>query len=356
MQKIYHELNNYLHAICEYLKKENSFLLDQIETISRLNIAFLRRINDYPLDNKTVQNNSTDDEICFLAREIMGKIDHRYPALFDYIISKGELDLNYEGDYPSSCVVTDWSGKDAKQRIYIKREFNYSDVRILVHGLIHYINGMYYSKNRHCLTEFLSIYFELYAINYLLKKGMDENEIDYLHRLKQSKKKATIFYQYDTVLLAFIKFGNLNDHTFSLLHEIFPNMKKETFEKKCKSLHANLKREKEFYQEKIDKDPESLGYALSKDFIVEDYTYITGTLLAIYAHKFASFTDIVYLNNHLSEYEDKTISEILMSVGINLKEKEFRKKVLIALDEYLENPRLIDKKKEDNERKHTLTK
>ena len=61
-----------------------------------------------------------------------------------------------------------------KQIININREFNYNDVRLLVHEFIHYTNGKHISPNRHYFTEFLSIYFEFYTIDYLLKKGINK--------------------------------------------------------------------------------------------------------------------------------------------------------------------------------------
>lgn len=176
MKDIYKKLNYYLNEICIYLEKENLFLLDNIYSISILNDNFLRKIANYSLDNETILNNLTFEDVYFLAREIIEHIDRSYLQDFDNLIESGELDFSYQKDYEvSECISMYKKGNCVKQLININREFNYNDVRVLVHEFIHYTNGKKYSMNRNYLTEFLSIYFEFYAIDYLLKKGINVN-------------------------------------------------------------------------------------------------------------------------------------------------------------------------------------
>lgn len=277
----------------------------------------------------------TFEDVFLLAREIIESIDKGYLESFDNLIPSGELDFSYEDNYKDSQCISMFEKNQVRRIININRQFNYDDVWILVHEFIHYTNGKEDYTIRHYLTEFLSIYFEFYAIDYLFKKDIDKDEIDYFFRIKSIKGHSVSFRQYDIVLLAFVKFGNLDDNTLPLLQKYFLNIEKETFEENCSNLCQNLCKIEEKYKAKIDEDPSMLGCLLSEEFITQNYRYVLGTFLAIYAYKYANFDDIVYLNNHIGDYEDKSIYEICLSIGIDLKDKDFQRKLFSAIDEYI---------------------
>lgn len=336
MEEIYNKLNLYLNDICNYLEKEDSFLLENILEISQLNDSFLHYIDQYSLNNKTVENKLTFEDVFLLAREVIENIDKSYLECFDNLIQSGELDFSFENKYDDSqCLNMYENGQAIKQIININRQFNYNDVVTLIHEFIHYTNGKKYSINRHYLTEFLSIYFEFYTIDYLLKKGINKEEIDYLDRIKITKQHSYILNKYEIVLLAYIKFGNLDDNTASLLKKYILNIKKEDFEKECSMLYKHLCIIEKNHKYEINKKPKMLGNLLSKDFIVHNYRYILGTFLAIYARKYANFFDIVYLNNHINEYNNKNVYDICLSIGIDLNDKYYEEKLFSAIDEYI---------------------
>lgn len=333
MQEIYDKLNYYLNEICNYLEENDSFLLENIEQIARLNDVFLNFIEKYSLEAKTVENHLTSLEVYSLAREIIEKIDENYLLEFDQLISSGELDFSYAKEYNGSQCLRISINNQVKQLININREFNYNDVVVLVHEFIHYTNGNKRSKNEYYLGEFLSIYFEMYALFDLLNQGINKEEIDYFYRIKSAKRHANGLYHYEVILLAYLKFGNLSDNTVTLLQKYFCSMKKEDFEKECKELYQILTRE----EEKIKENPKAFGYILSDVFINSDYRYLLGTLLAIYALKESNFSDIVYLNHHIHEYEQKTISDICLSIGIDLFDQNFLPKLFVSIDECIKD-------------------
>ena len=335
MKEIYDKLNYYLNEICKHLEKENAFLLENIYAISRLNDEVLKHIEDYRLDNKTKQNKLTFEDVFLLARKIIASIDKSYLESFDNLIKSGELDFSFESAYEDSQCISMHRKNQVKQIININREFNYNDVRLLVHEFIHYTNGKHISPNRHYFTEFLSIYFEFYAIDYLLKKGINKDEIDYFYRIKNVKRHSTIFFQYEIPLLAFIKFGNLDENTVPLLQQYVLNIKPEEFMNECSLLYKNLSFIEQDNKEKI-KD-KSLGCVLSEEFITQNYRYILGTILAIYARKYANFDDIVHLNNHIGEYDNKSVYDICLAIGVDLNDDDFLQKTFQALDEYINN-------------------
>lgn len=99
----------------------------------------------------------------------------------------------------------------------------------------------------------------------------------------------------------------------------------------CKNLSLVEQNNREKIKDK------SLGCVLSEEFITQNYRYILGTILAIYARKYANFDDIVHLNNHIGEYDNKSVYDICLSIGIDIKDDQFLQKTFQALDEYVDS-------------------
>ena len=178
-----------------------------------------------------------------------------------------------------------------------------------------------------------------------MKKGINSNEISYNHRLNITKDSAYNFMQYDIVLLSFIKFGPINKDTYSLFYKYILQMPKDVFEKECRRNYQAFNKIYEENKEEIVKNPLSTGYILSSQFIVDNYRYVLGTILAMYARKNAKFSDVVNLNNHINEYENQLVSDVCLSIGININEQQFLNKCFKAIKEDIENnQKLINKK------------
>ena len=111
----------------------------------------------------------------------------------------------------------------------------------------------------------------------------------------------------------------------------------------CQLFYKNLNIIIDNNQDLLDINPNLLGYVLCREFISYNYRYVLGTILAIYAHKYCDFNDIVNLNNSIGN-TNKNVSEILLSIGIDINSKDFLNNVLEALDDYL-NKKIIGKSK-----------
>lgn len=337
MDKIYAGLNRYFNEICKFLEREDSLLLEHIKAICMLNDTFLDTINKYNLgDNKQEKNTMSFEDVYMLAREIIEAIDPAYLEDYDKLFTTGELDFSYEASYEDSHCRTTYHGKVAKrQLININRDFTFDDVRKLVHEFIHYTNGKRYSKNRHYLTEFMSIYFELFAIDYLLDKGANKNELDCFFRIKNESVRAGQFSYYEIPLLAYAKFGSLDKYTVPMLQKFVLGIKKDDFDQECTTAYEKLREIEENKKSAIEDDPDMLGQILAQEFIAQDYRYILGTILAIYAHEHSEFDDIVWLNNHLSEFDEERLSDILFFVGIDIESENFLEDVKDSIDSYV---------------------
>lgn len=335
MEEVYSTLNNYLNDICNYMQETNPFFLKNILKIIMLNDSFYDFIDTYNLNKNVIKNHLTYYEVFMLGREIIEKIDKNYLDIYDNLIQSGELDFGYEGEYDVSVCHTEINDKGAKHLIDIAREFNYNDVISLVHEFIHYINGKTLSLNRNYLTEFLSIYFELFANDYLLKKGINSEEIGSFDRLVFAKRNSNSLFKYEMVFLAYLKFGNIDENSIDWVRKYFPNLKEDVFNRECTRLCEILSKIEKDNKEIIKKNPKIRGEILSKEFIAHDYRYLLGTLCAVYAKRYCDFDKIVYLNNHIDEYNHLSVYEILLGVQIDVNAKDFVEKLFKSIDEYI---------------------
>lgn len=336
----YKKLNNYLNNAFMYLEKKDFFLLENIYSICKLNSEFNKFIKKYELDDKQVENNLSFNEVYLLGREIIESINKNYLNDYDKLIETGILDFSYSNEYFDSH----YANINGQDIINVNRRFNYSDVRILIHEFIHYTNSSKREKmsiNQYLLTEFLSIYFEIYTIEFLINnKHISKKEIDYYDRLINIKEKSNCFTYYELILLAYENFGNIDKNSVNLLNDNFLNIEERQFNKECLNVLNNLERmEKNYkneikFQEKFDLEELTSKQCLQ---ISSDYRYILGTLCAFYANKYSKIEDIVYLNDHINDpkYAYMSIYEILLSIGIDLNDEKFNEKLFNIIDEYI---------------------
>ena len=337
MDEVYTKLNYYLNEMCNYLKGKDFFFLDNINNIALLNDKLNNLIYEYNLDYEVKKNNLTFLDVYNLAREIIASIDETYLPIYDKLITSGELDFGYEGEYDISCFQTKITENNTQKLINIARKFSYQDVVTLVHEFIHYISYQENNIIEYYLCEFLAIYFETYAVNYLIKKGFPKEEIDYLKRFKILKRDSDRIYRYEVIFLVYTTFGNLSDTSYTLLKQFYMNMSKDYFEKECKNFYKILEVIKEKHKDELQDNPKLLGEILSEEFIAADYRYVLGTILAIYVLEYGNMKDMVYLNNNLDKYQDKSLMEVCASLGVDLDDPEFNNKALNALNNYLQS-------------------
>ena len=335
-EEMYKQLNFYLNGVFKELEKDDSFFINNILQISIIGNKLLTLIEDYDLKKSEIKANLTYNDVYLLAREIIEKIDKNYLKYYDKLIESGEIDFNYEGDYAdSACIHCFTTGQNF---ININMEFNYLDVATLVHEFMHYTNVLtkLYSINRHIITEAISIYFEEFAKIYLLKKGIDKSELWFSERLYYTSNTIKNFDNYNIILLAYSKFGNINKNTYKMLNQFFLHIPEEEFEKMCinelkllekKSKEIEFKIKMEYG--KIPNDYEQKLFCKLIRLINVDYKYIFGTMVAYNALEKSSLEQMVYLNNNINEI-NLGIGKLLESINVKLEELDFNyiKKVL----------------------------
>lgn len=335
-QEEYKELNKYLNETFSYLEKNDTFYTSNIVNIWLLNKKYYSFMKDFALEDDSFENKLTYEDIYLLAREVIESINPKYLNDFDKLIQTGELDFRYNKEFDCSEFFIDENGHN---NINIDREFNYTDVVKLVHEFIHYVSGKNgnISMNRFLLSEFFSIYFETYTKDYLIKKGIPKDEIDYKERLRLLYNDTSDFMKIGLPYVAYSNFGDINDTSYELMKNyITKNITRQTFNEECDNLLNHFKEMEKDYREQhfsCEYNEDELRKNYAYDFS-SHCEYLFCTLLAFYARSYCNIEDIVYMNDHINDI-DCDVVECLNKMGIYIDEDDFLIKIFESIEYYL---------------------
>jgi len=332
----YKKLNSYLNEVFIELEKRDKFLIKNILNIGWLNEQFLKYINNKDLSVIIKQNNLTFEDIFLLAREIIESIDENYLPDYDNLIKTGEIEFFYNNEINDSRCA--FYHRNNMCTLDINRNFTYDDAISTVHEYMHRTNMKNIdSENRYLLTEFISIYFEIYTEKYMIEqKQIPKDEVANNFRLMGTKRSSYNFNSYYLELSLFYSEGNLDSESYK--NSI---LTKEEYESECLKMLEDFEQiEKEYnfeilYEKEYDNDELRTKFA-SK--FTSNYRYILGFLLAVYALKYSDVEKIKKLNEYITDrkHEDLGIIELLKMIDINLNEDHFYDELFNCLDEYVE--------------------
>lgn len=314
-EEMYNRLNDYLNDIFLELNKKDKIFVDNLKSIVILNTIIDKLFNGC-ITSECKVNNLSFNDVFLLGRKIIDYINPKYLEEYDELISSGKLEFNYDGNCKSAMHYK--LNSDIKF-IDIERYFNYEDVITLIHEFIHYSELKEKNKityNYDFFTEFIAIYFEKIANKYLIEeKNIPINEIPLNLREISLYRHNREFYKYSVILLAYEKFGNINENTTNDLDKLL-KFKDNSFEQECIELLQKFDKINETNNEKdsVIKMTELVNY---------NYKYIVGTFLAHYALEHSKIEDMVKLNDNINteEYANLSVEEILNTVGIKINEE-----------------------------------
>lgn len=356
----YKRLNDYLNDAFIYLSKYDGFFIQNMHTIFRLNSMLYEKLKNIDLKHKFHENNLTFEDIFIIARNEIEKINPNYLEKFDELIDSGRLEFflkeknitikesndykklseieNSEEDirYDSVCSYT-----EDDYFIDIARTYNYDDVLMLIHEFIHSTNA---SENigeyRYILTEFFSIYFEMYAQRNILESGINPSELDIFDRIKDTGKISKEIVKYDLAFMAYNLFGNIKENSYKDLKKYhIVSSTKEEFESVCINLLKYFDYQKIVYNNE-NKEFNLYNYRkhISKLFS-SGYRYLFGTLFACYLLENGNKDKVVWLNDHINDEEIKNMNfiDVLKIIGIDLTDENINKKLVDGAQNYYEN-------------------
>lgn len=371
----YKKLNDYLNDTFIYLSEYDGFLIYNMHTIFRLNSMLYEKLKNIDLKHKFHENNLTFEDIFIIARNEIEKINPNYLEKFDELIDSGRLEFflkeknitikesndykklseieNSEEDirYDSVCSYT-----EDDYFIDIARTYNYDDVLMLIHEFIHSTNA---SENigeyRYILTEFFSIYFEMYAQRNILESGINSSELDIFDRIKDTGKISKEIVKYDLAFMAYNLFGNVKEDSYEDLEKYhIVSSTKEEFESVCINLLKYFDYQKIVYNNE-NKEFNLYNYRkhISKLFS-SGYRYLLGTLFSCYLLENGNKDKVVWLNDHINDEEIKNMNfiDVLKIIGIDLTDENINKKLVDGAQNYYEN---LNKYSVKEEKEKSLT-
>lgn len=322
-EEMYKRLNNYLNDIFMELNISSEIFVNNLLQFFKINNIVSNY--DQRINNKYVENKLTFNDLYILAREIIEKINPNYLIQYDELLKNGELDFSFNNEYDDShCTYTISKNKTIKL-ININRCFNYGDVITLIHEFIHYTNvPKKHSQTHEFFTEFISIYFELYAKKYLIEnKNIPIDEIMINSRIISLFRQNNELYKYIVILLAYDKLGNINKNTIKDINNIL-RINDKYFEKECIQFLSKL----DSINNTSSENNKTKNMA---NLINYHYKYIIGTILAYYAIENCKLEDMVKLNNNISseQYSYLGVDDILENIGIYMSDENIEKSLTI---------------------------
>lgn len=330
----YKELNEYLNDELKALRNDY-FFLDNIELFKYLNNKYCELVEKYDISSNNNNIGLTDDEIYSLAHEIIESISPEYTKMFEQIKNNNELYISESNlIINNKYVLTDSTTLilPNKKLIYIKKKGNYSDVKQLVHEFIHYTSKDEHDIKRYILGEYLSVYFEQYAEEYLKNKNIKDESVKSNDRIINTYNRCAQLSWFIDPLIIYLYLHEINIDNIEQINKKIMKISKEDLEMQCNNLLELYRKSK-----KTEK-----GFIKYNHFSLS-FQYLFATLLSFYSIKKCKLEDIVNFNEHISDKDELFIIDSLQKVGINLEEDNIVEELFNCIEEYIqkENQKVI---------------
>ena len=287
---------------------------------------FLKRyLKDGRYFQEIDHNNLSYQDVLNISRDIIKSINEDYLLQFDNLLNSGILDFSYDKEYIDSEVVhIRYKDGTFKRYININRKFNYDDVSTFIHEFMHYVSGIVYKIRNMIITEFISIYFELYANEYIFNNySQNIKEIEYNKRLASCFERSKIIRNTEIPLFIFSRLGNLNEGSYKYVNDFFPKYNYEDYKYECEKTLNIINKE--------DGNGEKL-------YIYECHYYLIATFLAFYCrNNNNNICNILNLasNTNNKENDDLDLLNLLEKYNININSDIF-KTIFDAMSDYLD--------------------
>lgn len=296
-----------VYGRCESIKNylaEYSELLDNIKTINYVSDIAYEILSNQDIDYEPSKVVGEDETVRDVAK-ILYSIEPKYAHKFANQIKNETIYFSFNHEFSESSYT--YYPNTKEEFININMNHNYGDVKLLVHEFMHSLNGINTeSKNVRELTEFISIYFEIYANRYLQDEGVNSKDIDSKTTIQNLYNRLAIMRSFQNVFSACLNDNYLVDiedlKRTALLFEIV--------EKQGHDLNA---------------------------FIAKNYKYIVCTLLAIYASYKVKPEDIAKLNDEITIQKHDKLNSLELLKKHNIKmDDEFKNDIAECMDHYFD--------------------
>ena len=307
----YKELDKYFERLKDIKKGEIGFYYDNLEFLMDLSHSVMSFNNNIkPDENKKQRYVSSIDKV--LIQNVLREISSRIINTYHDLDETNKIHLLYENeDLP------DTQSRYEKGNLYYTFSNNYDYLSTLVHELMHATNidpnNNYLTPA--VLTEFISIYFEMYTKELLPNFGIDNKEIDYTSRFKYGMTYTE--FKFVIPLLVKIKYGEINKENMNKLHEekhYFETIEDYNYDSICDSLNSYM------FSAIISSNEEIINKSLMEymkaAFIKLKYNL--NTSLAFYALDKLDKNKVNDINEQMINNPNINVQELFNEMGIKL--------------------------------------
>ena len=325
----YGKINEYINNILNSNTISPFFInkLDYMVKISEKYKNYVSLIYESLNKYKIKTTNLPDSKIILCLKNILSNISYNYLNMFNELL-ENNLIIFIEDNIKNSCYIFDENTKNSK--IIINKHNNYSDICILIHEFMHYVNfnKNNFSLNGYDLSEFLSIYYELYSMKYLInKKRLSPKNFDLKTRVINTYECADDIINYYPLFLIY-NYSKITDKSYEHSFTDCPfKISKEMFDIMCIRLNHHIDHNK------------NNDYKKTGKYIEDTLSYILGTYLSFYSIYNLDINDIFYISKNMSRIDVDT-EKILSNVGINLNEN-FENESIDNMNRYLKELKII---------------
>ncbi len=313
---------NYL-VYADYLKAFGSLFDHERNIIDKALGGKKGNTNQKPINELSIFD--TLDICSSILESIDDMCGTSYKSEFTNLVNNGVFDFDFRDRTLLNPVV--YNSSSSFQSFHIGREKNqlnifnryidvvlthtYNDVCTIIHEFFHYTNAQ---KNdgysRPVLTEAFSIYFEGYAIDYLIKNNIcSAKDLNLFSRLFELRKITVKSRMMMAIGGAFVTQGSISDDTFNYLkvHKRGTVINEEDYIKYINNLYNTLCK----YEEEGSRLENKNRYKTVENYIVNKFNvllkrfnYGIGTLIAYFEMVYGNIYRMVSLNKELSGNRD----------------------------------------------------
>ena len=324
------------------LQLGDNFFLDNLYTFGEVSVDLMNLLENHEFHEEKKEDNFTFLQIFEKAKEVMKSINPDYLEEFSKLVESGKIVADYnifdvpylERDYGNSR----YGPKD--DTIYFGHSFSYDAIPILIHEYFHKLN---HSDNiaRFVLSEFISIYFELYAYEYLKYHDVKSEELSLSKRLEFTWEDAVITANESFYLYTYNLFGKFDESTYSYID--YSQVSRKDFELELKNKLKQFERIEKNYNEINEEDRINFREHLAL-MHNGSYKYILGAILAYYSLYFKTPNDVLKLNDVFINNEDISLNDALNIIGVELDDTTVMQ-MEFAIEKYIKDNNLdrIDK-------------
>ena len=198
------------------------------------------------------------------------------------------------------------------------------------------------------LSEYISIYFEIYTYELLKKQGVNLNQLNLNYRLYDLSECCDFIADKGFFLYTFDKLGNYNDDIYKYIN--YSSIPKDVLkEELLLELNKFEKMEDKYNNsEKLKERFSKSEYYIMNQYS-NDYRYLLGTLLAYYSLYNLTKEDVLKLNEALINNKEITFDDALKIIKLKINDDTINK-CIESIKRYVSENDLI-KKDEDTIKK-----